>query len=129
MIKGLGADLVEKKRVEIIFSKYGNKFVERILTLSERQEFLKRKGRYKKISFLSNNFVSKEATSKALGTGFSKGITLKSIEVLRKDNGYPYLRLFGEAKKKALKGGYESFNLSISDTKEHSLALVVVEGE
>ena len=78
---------------------------------------------------MSNTFACKEAVCKALGTGFSEGITLKNIEVLREASGNPYLKLLGKAKKKAAEGGFENFTLSISDTKDHSLALVIGEGK
>ena len=93
------------------------------------EEYQSKASLHKKISFISNNFACKEATSKALGTGFTKGVSLKSIEVLREDNGSPYLNLLGAAKKRADKNGYEFFKLSISDTKDHSLAVVIGEGK
>ena len=127
MIKGIGTDLVEKKRIKNLFLKYGNRFVDKILTKPERKEFDNRKGKESKISFLSNNFACKEAVSKALETGFSSGITLKNIEILRKDNGSPYLNLIGTAKKQALKRKCLNFKLSISDTKNYSLAFVIGE--
>ena len=129
MINGIGTDLVEKERIEKLFLKYGNRFVDKILTKSERKEFDNRKGKEKKISFLSNNFASKEAVSKALDTGFSSGITLKNIEILRKDSGSPYLNLKGKAEKQALKKKCLNFKLSISDTKYYSLAFVIGEEE
>ena len=125
-IYGIGTDIINVLRVGKILRKNKIEFKKKIFT---KKEIFYCDSKKNSDSYYAKRFAAKEAFVKALGTGFSKGITLKSIEVLRKDNGYPYLRLFGEAKKKALKGGYESFNLSISDTKEHSLALVVVEGE
>ena len=129
MIKGIGTDLLEKRRVEKSISKFGNKFVKKVLTEKEHQEYQTKKTSEKKVSFLSNNFACKEAVAKALGTGFSEGITLKNIEVLRESGGNPYLQLLGKAKKKAEECGFENFTLSISDTKDHSLALVIGEGE
>ena len=129
MIKGIGTDLLEKSRVEKSISKFGDKFIKKVLTEKEQQEYQTKKTFDKKVSFLSNNFACKEAVAKALGTGFSEGITLKSIEVLRESGGNPYLQLLGKAKKKAKKCGFENFTLSISDTKDHSLALVIGEGE
>ena len=129
MIKGIGTDLLEKSRVEKSISKFGDKFIKKVLTEKEQQEYRTKKTSEKKVSFLSNNFACKEAVSKALGTGFSEGITLKSIEVLRERTGNPYLQLLGKAKKKAEEGGFENFTLSISDTKDHSLALVIGEGK
>jgi len=129
MIKGIGTDLIEKRRVERSISKFGNRFIKKVLTEKEQQEYQTKKTTEKKVSFLSNTFACKEAVSKALGTGFSEGITLKNIEVLREASGNPYLKLLGKAKKKAAEGGFENFTLSISDTKDHSLALVIGEGE
>ena len=129
MIKGIGTDLIEKRRVEKSISKFGNKFIKKVLTEKEQQEYRAKKTAGKKVSFLSNTFACKEAVCKALGTGFSEGITLKNIEVLREASGNPYLKLLGKAKKKAAEGGFENFTLSISDTKDHSLALVIGEGE
>ena len=129
MIKGIGTDLVEKRRIKNALSKFGDKFIERVLTEKEKEEYRSKASLHKKISFISNNFACKEATSKALGTGFTKGVSLKNIEVLREDNGSPYLNLLGAAKKRADKNGYEFFKLSISDTKDHSLAVVIGEGK
>ena len=129
MIKGIGTDLIEKRRVERSISKFGNRFIKKVLTEKEQQEYRTKKTSEKKVSFLSNNFACKEAVSKALGTGFSEGITLKNIEVLRESRGNPYLQLLGKAKKKAEEGGFKNFTLSISDTKDHSLALVIGEGK
>ena len=129
MIKGIGTDLIEKRRVEKSISKFGNKFIKKVLTEKEQKEYQTKKTTEKKVSFLSNTFACKEAVCKALGTGFSEGITLKNIEVLREASGNPYLKLLGKAKKKAAEGGFENFTLSISDTKDHSLALVIGEGE
>ena len=129
MIKGIGTDLLEKKRVEKSISKFGDKFIKKVLTEKEQQEYQTKKTSDKKVSFLSNNFACKEAVAKALGTGFSEGITLRNIEVLRESGGNPCLQLKGKAKKKALECGFKNFTLSISDTTDHSLALVIGEGE
>jgi len=129
MIKAIGTDLLEKKRVEKSISKFGNKFIKKVLTEKEQKEYQAKKTYEGKVSFLSNNFACKEAVSKALGTGFSEGISLKNIEILRESSGNTCLQLMGKAKKKALECGFENFTLSISDTKDHSLAFVVGEGE
>ena len=98
MIIGIGTDILQKVRVKEIFDKYGNKFIDKVLTQKEKNEFKTRKNRKRKIAFLSNNFASKEATSKVLQTGLQKGITLKDIEVLRGEDGAPLLSLNGKAK-------------------------------
>ena len=129
MIKGVGTDLVEKKRVNKLFQKYGDRFVNRILTKLEKEEFEKRKDNLKRVSFLSNNFACKEAVVKVLDTGASLFVSLRNIEVLRQKNGSPYLNLYSKANERALEIGCKNFKLSISDTDKYSLALVIGEGE
>ena len=51
-----------------------------------------------KIRYLSNNFAGKEALSKVLGLGFSEGVSLKEIEILRNPKGKPYINLLGKTK-------------------------------
>lgn len=127
MIIGIGTDILQKKRIKKIFDKYGNKFIDKVLTQKEKIEFTKRENRKRKIAFLSNNFASKEAASKVLQTGLKSGITLKSIEVLRGENGAPLLSLKGKAQKKALSLGCKNLFITISDTEDHSIAFVVGE--
>ena len=83
MIKGVGADFLDKSRVENIFLKFGNRFVNKILSEKEFVEFNRKTNLSKRVSYLSNNFACKEAVSKVLGTGFSKGVLMKDIEILR----------------------------------------------
>ena len=127
MIKGVGADFLEKSRVENIFLKFGSKFVNKILSERESYEFNKKVNLIKKVSYLSNNFACKEAVSKALGTGFSQGILMKDIEILRSESGAPYAKLHGAAERAADEKGLEIFHLTITDTKDYSLAFAIGE--
>ena len=127
MIKGVGADFLEKSRVENIFLKFGSKFVNKILSERESCEFNKKVNLVKKVSYLSNNFACKEAVSKALGTGFSQGILMKDIEILRSESGAPYANLHGAAGRAADEKGLEVFHLTITDTKDYSLAFAIGE--
>ena len=117
MIKGVGTDFLEKSRIENVFLKFGNKFVNKILSEKESHEFNQKINLTKKVSYLSNNFTCKEAVSKVLGSGFSKG----SAE------GAPYANLTGEAGRLAKEKGMEKFHLTITDTKYHSLAFAIGE--
>ena len=65
MIKGIGVDILEKKRISLIHAKYGERFENRILGKQEKQE-LKLRNKLNKTRFIANNFVCKEAFSKAL---------------------------------------------------------------
>ena len=129
MIKGTGADVLEKQRIERLFYSYGKKFVRRILTDKEIKELDKKNNDIKKISYLSNNFACKEALSKALGLGFSEGITYKDLEILRDKKGAPKINLSERANNKAQNLGFSKFFVSVSDTQKLTFAIVVGEGK
>jgi len=126
MIKGIGIDIVDKSRIKNIHSKHGIRFENKILSLKELEELSKRNDP-NKISYLSNNFACKEACSKVLGKGFSNGVKLKDIEVLRNSNGGPFINLNGEASLIANDLKINNIHVSITDSKETSIALVIGE--
>ena len=95
MITGIGIDSVDQDRITKIYSKLGQKFQDKILGPSAKEELKNKSNNFQKIRYLSNNFAGKEALSKALGTGFSEGVSLKEIEVLRDERGKPYIHLSG----------------------------------
>ena len=122
MITGVGVDIVEKERIERIFLKYGTKFVAKILSNREIKEFNKLKTQRLKIKYLSNNFAGKESVSKAMGTGFSLGLTPNLIEILRDEKGAPIVKLLGIFSKE-----HHSIKLSLSDLNNLSLSFAVIE--
>ena len=126
MIKGVGVDILEKERVFTILKKYGKRFQERVLGDSEIKA-IEGKSLNNQIRFISNNFACKEAVAKALGLGFTEGISLKEIEILRKPSGQPFITLNGNTDKVAKNIGIKKVHVSISDTKKLSMAFVVGE--
>ena len=126
MINGVGVDILEKERVFTIHKKYGKRFQERVLGDSEIKA-IEGKSLNNQIRFISNNFACKEAVAKALGLGFTEGISLKEIEILRKPSGQPFITLNGNTDKVAKNIGIKIFHVSISDTKKLSMAFVVGE--
>ena len=76
MIFGIGTDILELKRVERVYSRYGDRFAERLLLDEEYALFDKSKN---KTRFLGMRFAAKEAIAKALGTGFSNGIWVRDV--------------------------------------------------
>ena len=122
MITGVGVDIVEKERIERIFLKYGTKFVAKILSNREIKEFNKQKTQRLKIKYLSNNFAGKESVSKAMGTGFSLGLTPNLIEILRDEKGAPIVKLLGIFSEE-----HHSIKLSLSDLNNLSLSFAVIE--
>ncbi|RZO94953.1 MAG: holo-[acyl-carrier-protein] synthase [Gammaproteobacteria bacterium] len=126
MIKGIGVDLVDKSRINDIYFKHGLRFENKILSLKELEE-LSARNDSNKISYLSNNFACKEACSKVLGKGFSNGIKFKDIEVLRNSDGGPFINLYGEASVLAKNLEINNIHVSITDSKESSIAFVIGE--
>ncbi|UCB54403.1 MAG: holo-ACP synthase [Thiotrichales bacterium] len=124
MIAGIGVDIVELERIRQIHNRYGEKFARRILDDHELAEYRKATSKER---LLAKRFAAKEAASKALGTGFSNGITLNMIGVRHDSNGRPLLELSSDAAAYAGKLGVARRWLSISDEKNYSIAMVVLE--
>lgn len=119
MIIGIGTDLIEINRVIKACSKPS--FQEKIYT-KEEIELCKND----KVKF-ADNFAVKESVSKMFGTGF---VDIKpiEIEVLRDPKGKPFVNIYGNALKKANELGIVRTFVSISNTKDYSIAFVVGEG-
>lgn len=123
MIVGLGLDVVELARIERAHERFGEAFSRRILTASE---LASRAGR-DPIPTLAGCFAAKEAAVKALGTGFSTGITFQCVEILPDPLGRPVLRLSGPARDRAREIGADAFHVSISHGRDTAAAVVVAE--
>jgi holo-[acyl-carrier protein] synthase len=81
------------------------------------------------VRFLAARFAAKEAASKALGTGFSAGVTLSSIEVEGGERGKPLLKLHGQAKIRADELGVTRYHVSLTHGRDVAAAVVVLERE
>ncbi|MAR78362.1 MAG: holo-[acyl-carrier-protein] synthase [Gammaproteobacteria bacterium] len=125
MIKGIGIDLVENNRIKKLYTKYGSRFAEKILSKTELIEF---ENSSEPIAYLAKHFASKEAFSKAVGTGlYRNGIYPSKISIGHLKTGQPYI-LDSKAIIEILKiNSLKSVFISISDTKQHSVAVVAVQ--
>lgn len=94
MILGLGSDLVDIRRIEQTIARFGERFLDRIFTEVERG---KCEGRADRAASYARRFAAKEACSKALGTGFRKGVFWRDLGVVNLPSGRPTLRLTGGA--------------------------------
>jgi holo-[acyl-carrier protein] synthase len=117
--KGLGIDIIEVSRIKGIMEKYGDKFFQRILT--ENEIAYCKKFTNPEVHF-AGRFASKEAYSKAIGTGISKDFGWKDIEILNDERGKPYINHTRETEFSGFK-----FEISISHTKDYGCAVVVRE--
>lgn len=124
MIKGIGIDTIEINRIERIYREYGDHFLQKVLTPSERLYVNKWQS---PATRLAARFAAKEACMKALGTGWSQGVRWKDIEVTNAPDGRPGLSLQGEARKRFIDIQASAVYISITHTKNHATALVVLE--
>src|ERR1700755_2509020 len=92
-ILGLGFDATDIPRVREVFDRYGDRFLRRVFTEGEIAYCTRQRD---PVPSLAARFASKEAAMKALGTGHSRGVLWKDIEVYRQ-YGPPQLRLSGGA--------------------------------
>ena len=126
---GLGTDIVNINRIKKIYSKYGNQFLNKILTESEKKSE-KKLSRFKNVSTIAKIFAAKEAISKAIGYGFSNGIHFKDIEIYNDESGKPYANLNGKAKTivNKISKKYNIF-LTLSDDKPWAVATALITSE
>ncbi|MBU6191404.1 MAG: holo-ACP synthase, partial [Betaproteobacteria bacterium] len=124
MIAGLGIDIVQTSRIREVFARYGLKFARRILAEGELARFANSRA---PVSFLAMRFAAKEATSKALGTGFRLGVSPRLIEVEHNPAGKPSLRFHGAVAEHVLAQGVTASFVSLTDEIEYAAAVVVFE--
>lgn len=114
-----GVDIIEIDRIARVLERYGDRFLRRVYTPGELEYC---RGRPSK---LASRFAAKEAAMKALGTGV-RGVGWKDIEVTRAPSGAPGILLHGRAKSRAETLGVLETSLSMSDSREHAVAFVVM---
>ncbi len=94
MIVGIGTDLIDISRVEKTLERFGERFLARVYTSTERE---KSDGRANRVASYAKRYAAKEACAKALGTGFRRGVYWRDIGVVNLPSGRPTLRLTGGA--------------------------------
>lgn len=122
MIIGLGTDIAELARIKASYDRFGERLLQKILTDEEQKNLSK-----SPIAYIAGRFAAKEAAVKALGTGFSQGIGLLDVEVLRSPTGQPQLLLHGAARQRAEAMGMRTAHISISHDRNAAVAVVVLE--
>src|SRR5919109_845056 len=109
-VLGLGVDLTDIPRVAAVFEQYGDRFLRRVFTDGEIAYCTRRRN---PVPHLAGRFAAKEAAMKALGTGHSRGVLWKEVEVVR-EKGPPRLELHGSAARLAARMRVRSSLLTIT---------------
>ena len=123
-IFGIGTDIVEIKRIKNSLQK--KSFIKRLF---DKKEIDNCKKKSNSTSCFAKRFAAKEAFSKALGTGISKGINFNEIIVLNEKNGKPYIKLQKKTKnivEKKIKQKKYKISVSLSDEKNFAVAFVTI---
>jgi len=124
MIFGIGTDLVHIPRMHSLLEKHADKIALRILTDLEFDTFKKSK---QQAHFLAKRFAAKEAAAKALGTGFSNGLSLRHIEVINNEQGKPELYFLDRGLTLLDELNIGQSMISLSDEQDYALAFVTLE--
>ena len=129
MIIGLGSDLCNIERIAASLERFGERFEHRVFTETERAKARRRPftiaGTYAK------RFAAKEAFSKAVGTGFRRGVFMRDIGVVNAASGAPTLALEGGAAKRLAEmvppGHEPRIHLTLTDDHPWAQAFVIIE--
>ncbi len=125
MVIGLGTDLIEIERIAQSVERFGDAFLGRVFTPAEIS-YCQRKQKNAAES-LAARFAAKEAGAKALGTGISRGVSWKELEVRRLPGQRPELHLSGRAAEIAAHLGVRHLALSLAHSRGVAIAVVVAE--
>ena len=119
----VGTDIIKFERIDDVLERLGDRFVERILTPQEREEYAasSRPG-----NLLAKRFAAKEAVAKSLGTGIGRGVSWQDSRISHDDKGAPLVTLTGGALDVAREKGGSRVALSLADEVDCVIAFAVL---
>jgi holo-[acyl-carrier protein] synthase len=119
----VGTDILRIDRIDSAMERTGVKFMQRILTDTEQQEF-DSSGQPNRL--LAKRFAAKEAIAKALGTGIGRGVSWQDIQIEHDKYGAPRVHLSGGAARVASERGASRVELSLADEQDLVVAFAVL---
>lgn len=126
MIFGVGTDVVELSRIQATYDRFGERFVRRLLMEEELELF--RRSKFP-VRFLAMRFAGKEATVKAMGTGFRHGVWLRDVGIINNDWGRPLIIWSDRGRGVCEQLGIGAGHVSLTDDAGLVVAFAVVETE
>ncbi len=127
MIIGIGSDLIDITRIERTLERFGDRFVQRCFTPIEQAKSDRRANR---ADSYAKRYAAKEACSKALGTGFRRGVFWRDMGVVNLASGKPTLALTGGAAQRLVEitpaGMKPVIDLSLTDEPPIAQAIVII---
>ncbi len=130
MILGLGNDIIDIRRIEKTLDTFGERFLNRVFTVTERQRSERRP--FSRAASYAKRFAAKEACAKALGTGFRRGVFWRDMGVVNMSSGRPTLELTGGALEQLRRITPEEIDaridLTLTDDFPWAQAVVIISG-
>ncbi|MDP4822879.1 MAG: holo-ACP synthase [Aestuariivirgaceae bacterium] len=127
MILGIGNDVIDIRRVEKTLERFGTRFTDRVFTDVEQR---KSDRRAQRAASYAKRFAAKEACSKALGTGFSRGVFWRDLGVVNEPSGRPTMALTGGAETHLAAmtppGHRAVVHLTLTDDFPYAHAMVII---
>jgi holo-[acyl-carrier protein] synthase len=126
VIVGIGSDLCNIERIQNSLDRFGDRFLHRVFTETERRKAVSRP--FSTAGTLAKRFAAKEAFSKAVGTGFKRGVFMKDIGVVNAPSGAPTIVATGGAKARldALAPEGHAIDIHLTMTDDHPWAQAFV---
>jgi holo-[acyl-carrier protein] synthase len=132
LILGIGSDICDIRRIEKVIAAHGDRFLERVFTELERAKAMRRTDAIRAATF-AKRFAAKEAASKALGTGFRRGVFMSDLGVVNLPGGQPTLRVTGGAADRLAAitppGMRAAVALTMTDEYPYAYAQVIISAE
>ncbi|HUF86436.1 MAG TPA: holo-ACP synthase [Thermohalobaculum sp.] len=128
MILGIGADIADIRRIERTIGRFGERFLARVFTETERAKSERRRTR---VASYAKRWAAKEACSKALGTGLRMGVAWREMGVVNLPTGQPTIELTGGAAGRLGRlvpaGMQPRIHVTLTDDYPWAQAFVVIE--
>jgi|TARA_R100000935_G_scaffold42867_1_gene64919 holo-[acyl-carrier protein] synthase len=128
VIIGLGSDLADIRRIEKTLERFGERFTNRIFTETEQRRSERKPD---KAASYAKRFAAKEACSKALGTGFRRGVFWRDMGVANMPSGAPTMALTNGALKRLQEitpaGHRAVVHVTLTDDHPYAQAFVIIE--
>jgi len=129
VILGVGSDICDIRRIEQAIERFGDRFLQRVFTETERRRADRRNGTSRSGTY-AKRFAAKEACAKALGTGFARGVFMSDLGVVNLPGGQPTLHLAGGAAARLATltplGHAARIDLTMTDEYPYAYAHVII---
>ena len=128
MVRGIGTDICDIRRIRAALQRHGERFAEKVLGPNEIEVFRARRARVEArgVAYLATRFSAKEAFSKAIGLGLRSPMRWRDCETLNRPSGQPEIRLHG-----ALAAWFDQQGLvahvSLTDESDYATSSVAAE--